>query len=232
MKIANISTKKSNEAIVIERKLVASRKKRRLCPLTAGDEPMKKMMNEENYDDSIENVSFWRNKYDELYRETISLNNDLEKQLEMMRDRSNEMEKCIHLYEEKLKKVECSSTFKKDRMIEFYELMTNMTINLEQKDELDEFSCTVKNDVSNEIARFLITWKKLDSFNKKQKLEESSDAVDNQLDEIDLNEVSFQPLSNTSVLPNYLQADICFERRMAPVIMGDILQQMYVDEEG
>ena len=71
------------------------------------------------------------------------------------------------------------------------------------------FVCTVKNRSMQRVTKFKIT-------------EREGEQNEN---------MEFKPLANADFLPEYLRAHINFEAEMAPVILGDVLQNIFTEDE-
>lgn len=87
-----------------------------------------------------------------------------------------------------------------------YELLTSTTIEIGTE---SEYICTAKNPLARKATRFTV-----------QKVEHPD------------GDVLVHPKGNVSLLPEYLQqGDIVCESNTVPVLMGDVLQSLYKEED-
>jgi hypothetical protein len=90
-------------------------------------------------------------------------------------------------------------------IISFYEKLTCMSVK-PSLDEEHKYICTVKNHVKRAAIKF-------------------------ELESAMSTEIIFRPIANIHHLPEYLHGEISFEAAMAPVMMGDILQGLYGEDQ-
>ena len=100
------------------------------------------------------------------------------------------------------------------KLVAFYEAATSMTV---KADGDKDYVCTVKNKRKRTATRFVIT------------MNGASEATDKV--ESDEPNIDFVPKANVTMLPEYARAHLAFEPNMFPVLMGDILQELYREEE-
>jgi hypothetical protein len=93
-------------------------------------------------------------------------------------------------------------------LLKFYEDMNGMTVKLEEKDNYNNYICTVKNKEKRIATRF---------------------SISQQLN--DENQLQYLPIANVEILPEYLQCELKFEIEMLPILLNDVLQSLYSDDE-
>lgn len=189
----------------------ASRKRERLALMTSGQTQLDDVSSEV---DAKTEDSFWKKKYNALIHEKSELERDLEQKVSILSERETELEKYIQKLEEKLHKKTTghSSNHDLEQILEIHEHLTGMTVNRIDERE-NSFVCSVRNHVKRRATRFIIT------------VEQSS------TEEKDGLQLEFEPITNVDMLPEYLHNVVSFEYKMAPVLMGDILQGLYDDPE-
>ena len=96
------------------------------------------------------------------------------------------------------------------KVLRMYEIMTAMTV-VESDKRDGVMLCTAKNHMRRILTRFSI---------------EMPSAEDGEQ-----TEVQYAPLANINLLPDYLQNKITCEKPMVPVMLGDILQSLFEEEE-
>ena len=90
-----------------------------------------------------------------------------------------------------------------DSHLGLYQMMTGMTISSGESGP-HKFRCTVKNPERRQLTRFFIETFPLDN-----------------------NKISFAPEANPGFLPEYLRSGVTFDRQLAPLMLGDILQNLF-----
>ena len=179
---------------------------------------------------------FWRNKFEILRKEKTASNEDFEEALDNAIKRENESSKYVSMLEKKIALLSSSSSSSggssssavnlnemnekvesQRKLLAFYELMTSMSVKINSG---TEFICTVKNKVSRKATRFSIDEDKTPSSSSKAGEPQSGSS-----------QFMFAPLANIEMLPDYLNSRINFEPRVAPVLLGDVLQKLFENEE-
>ena len=99
-----------------------------------------------------------------------------------------------------------------EKIIKFYEYLTSCKVRMPDEQAADskteKFLCTRKNSINRSVIKFLMY-----------------DNPENDQESI------FVPKANMELFPAYLQGEILFESKMAPVILGDLLQALYEDKD-
>jgi hypothetical protein len=157
--------------------------------------------------DMNKTIERYENKL-ELLEQKIA---DLENSLSKSKDRESKLEKYSLVLEKQLENISSNGSLdgiKKSgndeelsNLLKFYEIMTSMKVEMNNQ----EYICTLKNKLNKRATRFILR--------------------------ISPNEYDFIPKANMSMLPDYLQKHISFDPNMAPVITGDILQNLYEDTD-
>jgi hypothetical protein len=101
------------------------------------------------------------------------------------------------------------------KLVAFYEAATSMVV---KADGDKDYVCTVKNKRKRTATRFVITMN--------SGAGEAADKVESDEPNID-----FVPKANVTMLPEYARAHLAFEPNMFPVLMGDILQELYREDD-
>ncbi len=131
------------------------------------------------------------------------------------------LEQKLHKLEKSKEKI--SGEYKQAvERINFYETMTGMTIKTTAPvadKNVSNFTCTVRNTKSRSATRFKV------SIDHTVNVSTSVDGGDDSLN------LQFVPVANPSLLPDYLRTgEIECSSRMGPILLGDIIQQLYHDE--
>lgn len=219
MKKARLSISEKDESIVIDRSVFASRHKGKLCEVTLdrgdgeGGGIGGVLQATANMKDLSPEAQYWRQKYMNLKRELREEEEDVEHLVELTAEREARLQELSKLLERKLDLLMSApgaaslvpeATAKLDkqrRLLRFYEQMTGLTL----QEEEGGFKCTVRNKVKRLVTRFRVT--------------EDGD------------EACYLPLANAGLLPDYLRAEIRCEKPMLSVMLADVLQSLYADEE-
>lgn len=212
IKASKVGVTTTENAVVIDRVKYASRKRGKLSTISSCNSVTEGDL-ESNENESNSDVQFWRDKYDQLYGQKTEAEIDLEKQLRLSREQVKSQQECIKLLEKKVHVLEGNNSSSKNEnaLIEFYEKMTSMEVAAAKDNSGNDcFTCTLKNQLKRTVTRFLIH------------LATNSDGE---------SVLQFEPKANVAMLPSYLQNNISCEVNMAPVVMGDILQNLYDGEE-
>ena len=236
----------------------ASRKKGRLATIASFEEDFSHNKYDEDNQKELE-ISLWKEKFERLSDESNNKIQDLENTIITSNIRVEKIERYAFLLEKKVLSLETENEkIKKEsennkaiaskvsksatkaasaaaalsneaiqtntiatEINKIYEKFTSMTIKptsstasttttpkSKSKPKFNEYMCTVTNAVKHISTRFL--------------LQIPTDPKQN---------IDFIPKSNLDMLPEYLRVHISFEPLMAPVLMGDVLQSLYEDQE-
>ena len=91
------------------------------------------------------------------------------------------------------------------KIIDFYESMTAMTVKLK---EGDKYRCTIKNPTTRKVARFFISKSDVEG------------------------ELLYEPSANSSLFPEYMNEEaLSFVPEMGPVLLGDAIASLFVEDE-
>lgn len=88
--------------------------------------------------------------------------------------------------------------------IEIYQMLTSIKL---KEEENGRFLCMLKNENTKKFVKFAIL------------------ATSNNED------VEYEPIANTDLLPDYLQSNLAFERALGPVMLGDAITSLFPPEE-
>lgn len=219
MKKAKLSISEIGNSIEIDRSVFASRHKGKLCEVTLdrgdgeGGASGGVLQSTANMKDLSPEAQYWRKKYTNLKRELREEEEDVEHLVELTTEREVRLLELSRLLERKLDLLISApgsanlvpeTTAKLDkqrRLLRFYEQMTGLTL----QEEDGGFKCTVRNKVKRLVTRFRVT--------------EQGD------------EACYLPLANAGLLPDYLRAEIRCEKPMLSVMLADVLQSLYADED-
>ena len=211
--LARASAFQDGDSIIIDR----GRKNGTTRKRSRDIEESESLSKDKKRDDGREDANFWRKKYNEIKKLRDEAEDDLELQIQKSKERESALEKYSNLLLQKIGILQSESgklggvegengldkLEAQRKLLRFLELMTSMTV----KDEgHGSMVCTLKNRVKRNVTRFQIK--------------------DNGGDE-----VQYIPKANISLLPEYLQSELSFERNMAPVLLADALQALYDDSE-
>lgn len=209
-----------------ERLLFESRKRGRIATITSSFSDQ--IESDGQFDEAEGDALYWKLKYQKLEQEcskntsTIAV---LKHNLSDSSERCAKLEECINLMDQKTielqiqldqenKKnsnrqpsIDKNAADKSKKTIELFEFLTSMKVEMPSLDQ-NEFVCTLKNKLLKKATKFIL----------KKGVTEDDD-------------VEFIPLANSDMLPADFRAHIAFEPNMAPVLMGDILQNLYEDPD-
>jgi hypothetical protein len=179
--------------------------------------------------------------------------------LQEAQSREDSAESLCKELEDKIKRLESPSASRRalqevlaerveDRrlVLEFMEWLCSMSVRHEvQEGGQDDFICTVKNPREKKVTRFSIVTPNVDDRNisiskgsgkmdtdTNAGIDENDDDDDEDEDDGDAGvQITYEPKANLDLLPDYLRQNIKFEQQMAPVLMLDVLNAMYGDEQ-
>ena len=201
-----------DEGVLIDRSQFASRKRGKIAVVSKSSDvhtgPLR------DVDGNAESI-FWREKYEKLRAEHSAGAEEIENQLAITIEREEKLDKYAKLLEKKIEKLldsapQSSSSDLIDKLdamrkkLEFYESMTSMVVKMESD---DQYICTAKNTKRKVSTRFKIVFNEGGS------------------------QIDVAPVANPNLLPDYLREEIECEVAMLPVIMGDVLQQLYPNDD-
>lgn len=221
LEFTKIAIEDSNKIVIDTIKTQSSNKKLRL--------------NQDTKSNKVIQAESWRDKFVRILNDKEDEINDLEKELEITKAREKQLEAYSLLLEEKLKVNEQQITQFNDTS----SLPSNTSSITSSSGNSDENS-TLTDDISilRDTVKF---YEKVTSCAVKRSLESNNKyicTVKNELYrtaikfELDIGEeIVFTPIANIDYLPDYLHCQISFEPKMAPVMMGDILQALYEEKE-
>ena len=225
---AKLAVADFDKCVMIDRTQFASRKRGRIAVITKSKDlldgtpsggPLEEL-------DTNSEANFWRDKYEKLRSEKSNAEEELERELEITTEREQKLDSYAKLLEKKVQQLigngssassSAGSTVESLlKKVVFYEAMTSMSVKLQPG---DGYICTVKNTVNKTVTQFKIELKEGST---------ESDAAGG-ADILD-QEVNYTPIANPDLLPEYLQEEIECEKRMLPVILGDVLQLLYEEK--
>lgn len=194
----------TDSAIIIDRATFASRKRGRLALSTLSNVPI--VMNEDEIND--DDIDYWKKRCETLEEEKEEQTRIYSERIELYKEKERKLEEFVHLLEQKIEKlkkgggdpVPAEDKSEWKELCLFYKTLSGMTI----KQTDDEFLCTVKNSSKRILTKFAI-----------QLSEDGS--------------LSFVPDTNIEYLPEYLQASVAFDKALAPLMLGDVLQTMFAE---
>lgn len=152
-----------------------------------------------------------RGKFDTLANEKVAKEQLLLEQIEEHKNKVRVLEEYVELLEKKVSVIsERSSDAVTEEVSEsiqthlrFYQMMTGMTIKSDESDS-HKALCTLKNPQRRQVTRFYV-----------EKYPHND------------NEISFTPEANPEFLPEYLRSGVTFNKQLAPLMLGDILQSLF-----
>lgn len=227
IKSSAIPVRESSGMVVIDRSNFASRKRGRIASVSSATKEFPDFASLVKADSSPSaEADFWREKYETLRALQEESQQELEKELEVSQQKEKKLEQMIVLLKKKGESTNVNGKADKENnivgnantgnsltgnndvelqrlqtLVKFYERMTAMTI-VADKSNAKKMNCTVKNKIQRKLIKFSV--------------EESEDGS-----------VNYTPVANSDFLPEYLQNEISFEVNMAPVVMGDVLSNLY-----
>jgi len=200
-----------------------------------------------------EEAIYWRKRFEELKASTsgsnanpaiAELNRDL-KEAQMREDNAEQL--CRDL-EKKIERLQSPSTSKRAlqevliesveerrQMLEFMEWLTSMSVkhNVVEGGQ-EEFICTAKNPREKKVTRFSVVPELTEVGELLQASEYAGDRMgaDNGGDASKQKRtMRYEPRANIEELPDYLRQAIKFDMDMAPVLLLDVLNALYGEEE-
>eukprot|EP01041_Mallomonas_annulata_P005124 gene5124-10247_t len=221
--IAKLDSDDKENMIVIDRTKYLSRKGGRCCSVTRGDQEIKNNFTcEKRYSNVGEDDDLtWKSRFMQMKQLHFESEKDLENTLILNAERESEFRKYMNVLEEKNEYLESlvkikeldsnpsveNEVLKMKRALKFYEVLTSVSL---KADEDQNMVCTMKNKINKRVTRFVIT---------------------NPDDNIDSMELDYRPIANVELFPEYLHNHITFNPNMAPILLGDILQAVYAEND-
>lgn len=160
-------------------------------------------------------TKFWKEKCSALLHERNQIEETMTRKLSEVLGKFEHLSQYVHLLELKNaglntkatpKTTESSSLELCEEKLRVYELLTSTSI---EKSSESEFICTTKNPLVRKATRFTL-----------QKVEHPD------------GDILVHPKGNVRLLPEYLQqGDIVCESATVPVLMADVLQTLYKEDE-
>ena len=152
-----------------------------------------------------------REKYDALVSGQAAREQLLLAQIEEHKKKVGVLEEYVELLEKKVKviserhpdSIPKEASDSNYNHLRFYQMMTGMMVSSDPSEPL-KVLCTVKNPQKRQLTRFYI-----ENF-------PNNDA-----------EISFMPEANPDFLPEYLRSGVTFDKLLAPLMLGDILQILF-----
>jgi hypothetical protein len=221
-----LSERENDELLILQKSRHASRK----CVLMGKENPgnmavlsqgPNQLSSKEmaSIDDSNDEVQFWKSKYEGMMSVLIETEKDMEEQAKLHQQRQATLENYCNLLQQKADNLEAqtggSSAIQLEdkvesmrRLLAFFEMATGMVVKEGNGTDApsDEWRCIVKNKALRRATAFSVSI-------------------------TDTDELDFTPTGNPELLPEYCRNGITFEQDMLPVLVGDILGELYADGE-
>jgi hypothetical protein len=216
MKKARLPVTEEGDSIIIDRSVFASHRGGKMCEVslyeTLADGSKGSGQGQGQGQGLSEEARHWKKKYESLKEELDKEEEELESEMEVTAERTEKLHELARLLERKVELMTnplsdavkgCNLETQK-RILDMYETLTAMTV--VETDSV--FVCTVKNKERRLVTRFSI-----------------------QLPEEDDSEVIYTPMANIDLLPENLQSKISCAPSMLPVILREILVNLFEEEE-
>jgi len=196
-----------------------------------------------------EEAIYWRKRFEELKASTSGSNvnpaiTELNRDLKEAQKREDSAEQLCRDMEKKIERLQSPSTSKRAlqevlvesveerrQMLEFMEWLTSMSVkhNVVEGGQ-EEFICTAKNPREKKVTRFSIVPELTEvgeilQANEKIGADNDGDASKQK------RMMRYEPKANIEELPDYLRQAIQFDMDMAPVLLLDVLNALYGEEE-
>jgi len=196
-----------------------------------------------------EEAIYWRKRFEELKASTAGSNinpaiTELNRDLEEAQKREDNAEQFCRDLEKKIERLQSPSTSRRAlqevlvesveerrQMLEFMEWLTSMSVkhNVIEGGQ-EEFICTAKNPREKKVTRFSI----VPELTEVGEILHAGEKIDTDNDG-DVSKqkrmMRYEPKANIEELPDYLRQAIKFDMDMAPVLLLDVLNAMYGEEE-
>lgn len=164
--------------------------------------------------DSSYDAKFWREKCAILMHERKEAEAQLSKKIVSVHSKYENMRRYVKLLEQradtsgkrKRNTADCEEFDTQHEKLQVFEILTGTTVEVGEK---SEYICTVKNPVARKATRFSL-----------QNVQHPD------------GDILVHPKGNVRFLPDYLQqGDIVCEHSFVPLLMGDVLQGLYQEDE-
>jgi hypothetical protein len=207
----NTETTAGRQTVDDTLKTTASRKRDRICTVSSSiDDTSENLSN--GFEDDMPDAAaeFWRRKFDALNHQRTLEVAELANQLEATTAREKKLEDYVKLLTKKLnlteKKLSRGHKGSNQEVLDFFQKITSLTIESIKIVDADElYTCLVTNTQLEKSCRFQF--------------------------KLTAEEAHFMPLTQTDLLPEYLRNHISFDKEMLPVVLGDVLQNLFEDDE-
>lgn len=196
-----------------------------------------------------EEAIYWRKRFEELKASTVGSNinpaiTELNRDLEEAQKREDNAEQFCRDLEKKIERLQSPSTSRRAlqevlvesveerrQMLEFMEWLTSMSVkhNVIEGGQ-EEFICTAKNPREKKVTRFSIVPELTEVgeiLHAGEKIDTDNDGDAGKQKRM----MRYEPKANIEELPDYLRQAIKFDMDMAPVLLLDVLNAMYGEEE-
>jgi len=212
MKKARLPVTEEGDSIIIDRSVFASHRGGKMCEVSLYETLADGSKGLGKGQGLSEEARHWKKKYESLKEELDREEEELESEMEVTAERTEKLHELARLLERKVELMTnslsdavkgCNLDTQK-RILDMYETLTAMTV--VETDSV--FVCTVKNKERRLVTRFSI-----------------------QLPEEDDCEVIYTPMANIDLLPENLQSKISCAPSMLPVILREILVNLFEEEE-
>jgi predicted RNA-binding protein YlxR (DUF448 family) len=238
-------TDQGREMILERPQAFGSRKGGKVCSVSKGKDRLEKKSSnsqssssrskEDEVDEGVEPASSavslsneakkWRMAYMEVKRDQYVEKKEMEELLKLTIDRESQLASYARLLSRKIDSLidpigdssaeaaELSAKLEEQRkLLRLYEIMTGISAREDDEPERKGgYVCTIKNRVQKKATRFALRKDK-----RAANIETSC---------------HFVPVANVESLPDYVQTAIDFEPNMAPVLLADVLSQLYADDD-
>lgn len=182
-------------------------------------------------------VSYWQEKCSKIQRMRDEAENDLTELRRLKEESDNIFTKKITLLEQKLSLTSeelvrlstnnnssssssstnnntsqnsqicqnCQNCDELKKQNNIFELLSG--IKLKKIGEENKYLCTIKNETTKTVVKFTI------SINS------------------NTNEVEYEPISNSNILPEYMRSSLAFDKTMGPMLLADLLSSIYPQDD-
>ena len=210
----------------------------------------------ENNDGALaedEEAIYWRKRYEELKASTTGDNVlpamvELENDLREAQQREDAAEHFCRDLEKKIERLQSPSTSRRALQevliesveerrltLEFMEWLTSMSVKHNViEGGYDEFICTAKNPREKKVTRFSIVPDTTETSDIIRAGVADKERMDTEVDresDAPKSMMRYEPKANAEELPDYLRQVIKFDMEMAPVLLLDVLNAMYGEDE-
>jgi len=206
--------------IILDRSLFPSRKSGKLCEVTLTEGVLLPFGNNSSSKELTAEAKFWKKKFETLKRDRNEEEEDLEHLIEVSAEREAKLIELARLLERKIDLMMTGGSSSSGdgkyaklemqrKLLRMYELMSALTIAESDKND-GEVLCTMKNKMRRLVTRF--------SFVMPPANEPDG-------------EVLYTPLANAHLLPEWLRSQISCKKAMMPVIISEVMHELFAEEE-